>query len=161
MVDSWTRSSSSGYTRHYEFAAKEVKNAQPPDRPKWRRAGAGALQRGQVKRRRLKTRPRTNLNGGDLVRSTFLVLTFTFTLTFMATLVLALGFAFLAPFGGSIFTFLGCNGEKRRILSVGGGLPFGAFGWAFARAYCGQRRRFAFYRSLLKPGIDCARRGSR
>ena len=40
----------------------------------------------EKQRRRLKTRPRTNLNGGDLVRSTFLVLTFTFTLAFMATL---------------------------------------------------------------------------
>ena len=117
------------------------------------------LQRGQVKRRRLKIRPRSNLNGGDLVRSTFLVLIFTFTS--VATLVLALGFAFLALFGDSIFTFLGCKGEKRRILSVGGGLPFEAFGWTFARAYYGQRRRFAFHRFLLKPDIDCARKESR
>ena len=96
-----------------------------------------------------------------LVRSTFLVLTFTFTLAFMATLVLALILAFLSPFGGSIFTFLGCNGEKRSILNLGGGILFGAFGWAFARAHCGLRRRFAFHWSLLKAGIYCARRGSR
>ena len=44
----------------------------------------------------MKIRPRTNLNGGDLVWSTFLVLTFTFTLAFMATLALIL--AFLSPF---------------------------------------------------------------
>ena len=109
----------------------------------------------------MKTRPRTNLNGGNLVRSTFLVLTFTFTLTFLATFVLALIFAFLSPFGGSIFAFLGCNDEKRSILSLGGGIPFGAFGWTFARAYYGLRRRFAFDWSLLKAGIDCARKGSR
>ena len=35
----------------------------------------------------------------------------------MATLVLALILAFLSPFGGSIFAFLGCNGEKRSLLS--------------------------------------------
>jgi len=77
----------------------------------------------------LKTHPRTNLNGGDLVRSTFPIITFPFTLAFMATLVLALILAFLAPFGDSIFTFLWCNGEKKSILSWGGGIPFGAFGW--------------------------------
>ena len=144
-------------------SAKEVKtkNTQPPDCPKWQQAGAEALQRDQVKRRRLKIRPRTNLNGSDLIRSTFLVLTFTFTLISMATLVLVLGFGFLAPFSGSIFTFLEYNGEKRRILNVSGSLLFEAFGWTFARVYCGQRRRFAFYRFLLKPGIDCARRESR
>ena len=32
-------------------------------------------------------RPRTNLNGGDLVQSTFVVLTFAFALAFMATFV--------------------------------------------------------------------------
>ena len=81
----------------------------------------------EKQRRRLKTRPRTNLNGGDLVRSTFLVLTFTFTLAFMATLVLAFILAFLSPFGGSIFTLLWCNGEKRSILSQGGGIPLWSF----------------------------------
>ena len=39
---------------------------------------------------KMKIHPRTNLNGGDLVRSTFLVITFPFNLAFMATLVLAL-----------------------------------------------------------------------
>ena len=43
-------------------------------------------------------------------------------------------------------------------MSQGGGITFGAFGWAFARADSGLRRRFA---SLLKAGIYCARRGSR
>ena len=47
---------------------------------------------------------RTNLNGGDLVRSTFPIITFSFTLAFMATLVLALVLAFVATFGGRIFT---------------------------------------------------------
>ena len=54
------------------------------------------------------------------MRSTFLVLTFPFALAFMATLVLALILAFVAPFGGRIFTFLGYNGEKRGIRSWGG-----------------------------------------
>ena len=48
----------------------------------------------------MEERPRTNLNGGDLVQSTFLVLTFAFALAFMATFVLAFIFAFLSPFGG-------------------------------------------------------------
>ena len=68
----------------------------------------------------VKHRPRTNLNGGDLVQSTFLVLTFAFALAFMATFVLALILAFLSPFGGKIHTFFGCNGEKRSILGQGG-----------------------------------------
>ena len=46
-------------------------------------------------------------------------------------------------------------------MSQGGGITFGAFGWAFARADSGLRRRFAFHWSLLKAGIYCARRGSR
>ena len=78
---------------------KTKDNAQPPDRPKWRRAGARACQKCRI-RRRLKTHPRTNLNGGDLVRSTFLVITFPFNLAFMATLVLALILAFVAPLWG-------------------------------------------------------------
>ena len=71
-------------------------------------------------------------------------MTFPFTLAFMATLVLALILAFLATFGSSIFTFLWCNGEKRSVLSWGGGIPFGAFGWALACAHIDLRRRFAF-----------------
>ena len=55
------------------------------------RTGLSAGERGQEQvreakkqRKRLEIRPRTNLSGGDLVRSTFLVLTFAFALTFMA-----------------------------------------------------------------------------
>ena len=119
------------------------------------------LKKQRSKRRRLKIRPRTNLKGGDLVRSTFLVLTFAFALAFMATFVLALILAFLSPFGGSVLTFLLGNGEKGRILSQSGVIPFGAFGWAFARAHSDLRRRFTFHRSWLKAGVYCARRGSR
>ena len=115
----------------------------------------------EKQRRGLKIRPRTNLNGGDLVRSTFLVLIFTFTLAFMATLVLAFILAFLSLFGGSIFTLLWCNGEKRSIWSQSGSVPFEACGWTFARAHSGLRRRFAFHWFLLKAGIYCARRESR
>ena len=61
-------------------------------------------------RRRLTIRPRTNLNGGDLVRSIFLVLTF--TLAFLATLVLAFIFALFAPFRGSFLTFWGATVKK-------------------------------------------------
>ena len=78
------------------------------------------LEKQRSKRGRLKIRPRTNLNGGDLVRSTFLVLTFAFALAFMVTFVLALILAFLSPFGGRVLTFLLGNGEKRRILSQSG-----------------------------------------
>ena len=59
-----------------------------------RQAGARACQKSRI-RRRLKIHPRTNLNGGDLVRSTFQSLLFPFTLAFMATLVLALILAFV------------------------------------------------------------------
>ena len=58
------------------------------------------LEKQRGTRRKLKICPRTNLNGGDLVRSTFLVLTFAFALAFMATFVLALVLAFLSPIGG-------------------------------------------------------------
>ena len=119
------------------------------------------LEKQRSKGRRWKIRPRTNLNGGDLVRSTFLVLTFAFALAFMATFVLALILAFLSPFGESVLTFLLGNGEKGRILSQSGVIPFGAFGWAFARAHSDLRRRFTFHRSGLKAGVYCARRGSR
>ena len=128
--------------------------AQPPDRPKWRRAGARGCQKCRI-RKGLETHPRTNLNGGDLVRSTFPIITFPFTLAFMATLVLALILAFVAPFQGRIFTFLGCNGEKRSILSWGGGNTFGAFGWALACAQIALKRRLAF------ASIYCKRRNSR
>ena len=100
-------------------------------------------------------------HGGDLVRSTFSILTFPLTLAFMATLVLALILAFVASFGGSIFTFLWCNGEKRSILSRGGGIPLGAFEWALASAHIDLRRRFAFPCSLLGASIYCKRRDSR
>ena len=113
----------------------------------------------------IEERPRTNLNGGDLVQSTFVVLTFAFALAFMTifvlTFVLAFVLAFLSPFGGKVLTCLRCNSEKRGILDRGGVIPFGAFGWAFARAHCDLRRGFAFHWSLLKAAIDCARRGSR
>ena len=80
------------------------------------------------------------VNGGDLGRSTFLVLTFAFALAFVATFVLAL-----------ILVFLLGNGEKTRILSQSGVIPFGAFGWAFARAHCDLRRRFTFHGPGSKP----------
>ena len=86
-------------------------------------AASGGKSVPEKQRRRLKTHPRTNLNGGDLVRSTFLVLTFTFSLAFMATLVLAFILGFLSPFGGSIFALLWRNGQKRSILSQGEASP--------------------------------------
>ena len=77
----------------------------------------------------------------DLVRSTFPIITFPFTLAFMATLVLALILAFLAPFGGRIFTFLWCNGEKRSYLVC---------------AHSDLRKKVS--RSLVPASIDLARR---
>ena len=62
---------------------------------------------------------------------------------------------------GEHLYLLGCNGEKRSLLSQGGGITFSDFGWAFARADSGLMRRFTFHWSLLKAGIYCARRGSR
>ena len=62
--------------------------------------GEGGQEHAKEAKEKLEARPRTNLNGGELVGSTFLVLTFTFTLAFVATLVLAFSLAFLAPFWG-------------------------------------------------------------
>ena len=84
-------------TRHRCKGGTKV-NAHLPDRPKWRRAGAGMPKMQDKEKigrgRKLKTHPRTNLNGGDLVRSTFPVLTLRFTLAFVATLALTLILAF-------------------------------------------------------------------
>ena len=95
-----------------------------------------------------KTRHRTNLNGGYLVRSTFLVLTFALTLAFMDAFVLTLVRTFFASFGGGIFTLLGRDGEKGRILLRERGISFGAFGWTLACAQSGLIRRVAFHWSL-------------
>ena len=61
----------------------------------------------------MEDRPRTSLNGGDLVRSTFIILTFARALAFVASFILVFVFAFLSLFGSEIFAFLFCNGEKR------------------------------------------------
>ena len=84
------------------------------DWPKWRRAGCSALRNGEED---VDDRPRTSLNGGELVRSTFVVLTFARALAFVASFILVFVFAFLSPFGSEIFAFLFCNGEKRGIWS--------------------------------------------
>ena len=112
---------------------KEKIEDPPQDQPKWWRSGA------------------VNLSGP----------TFPFALAFMATLVLALILAFVAPFEGRIFTFLGYNGEKRGIRSWGGGNPFGAFGWALACAHIDLQRRFAFHWSMLWDSKYGTRRKSR
>ena len=85
-----------------------------PDRPKWRRAGCSALRNGEED---VEDQPRTSLNGGELVRSTFVVLTFARALAFVASFILVFVFASLSPFGSEIFAFLFCNGEKRGIWS--------------------------------------------
>ena len=61
---------------------------------------------------------RTNLNGGELVRSTFVVLTLARALAFVTSFILVFVFAFLSPFGSEIFAFLLCNGEKRYLEPV-------------------------------------------
>ena len=68
-------------------------NAQIPDRPQWRRAGARAFSTKEEERGH-KTHSRTNLNGGDLERSPLLVLAFAFDFAFVSTFVLALILAF-------------------------------------------------------------------
>ena len=73
-------------------------------------AASGGQERDrQAKRQKeeVKGRPRTNLNGGKLDQSTFLVLTFAFALVFISTFVLALILAFLSPFRGKVVTLLG------------------------------------------------------
>ena len=142
MVESWTRGLSSlieGSQMCHECDIREQRIVLSP------RTGSRAGQTSKEAEEEIEERPRTNLNGGDLVQSTFVVLTFAFALAFMATFVLALVLAFLSPFGGKILTCLRCNGEKRSILGRGGVIPFGAFGWAFARAHCDLRKGFAFH----------------
>ena len=103
MVESWTRAgppeNKNGQTdgcwhkireQRIELSPRTVLNGGERGREQGREA--------KKQRRRLTIRPRTNLNGGDLVRSTFLVFTFTFTLAFLATLVLAFIFKHPCPF---------------------------------------------------------------
>ena len=101
------------------------------------------LKKQRSKRRRLKIRPRTNLNGGDLVRSTFLVLTFAFALAFMATFVLAscscLSFPLWAPPLGAVFLPFCWATVKKEDLEPEWSHPLGAFGWVFARAHSDLR----------------------
>ena len=94
MVESWTR----GY--QVTTLKEEERWCTPPDRPKWRRAGCSALRNGEED---VEDRPRTSLNGGELVRSTFIVLTFARVFAFVASFILVFVFAFLSPFGSEIF----------------------------------------------------------
>ena len=74
---------------------------------------ASGVQCLKKRRKDVEDQLRTSLNGGKLVRSTFIVLTFARALTFVAFFILVFVFAFLSPFGSEIFAFLFCNGEKR------------------------------------------------
>ena len=112
MVESWTRSHSSKQRKNprpthrvVSWGGKSITtfktiegritkcNAQIPDRPQWRRAGARAFSTKEEERGH-KTHSRTNLNGGDLERSPLLVLAFAFDFAFVSTFVLALILAF-------------------------------------------------------------------
>ena len=57
--------------------------------PKWRRAGCSVLRNGEED---VEDRPRTSINGGELVRSTFVVLTFARALAFVASFILVFVF---------------------------------------------------------------------
>ena len=97
MVESWTKS-------HQETIIKRgEKMVHSPDRSKWRQAGCSALRNGEED---VKDQPRTSLNGGKLVRSTFVVLIFACALAFVASFILVFVFAFLSPFGSEIFAFV-------------------------------------------------------
>ena len=135
-------------------------SAQPSDRPKWRRAVARACQRGKEAKEKIEDpsqdQPKWWRSG-----SVNLFGPYPYLYPCLYGHPCPCPYSCLSfPLWG-IFTFLGCNSEKRSILSQGGGITFGAFGWAFARADSSLRRRFTFHWSLLKAGIYCARRGSR
>ena len=53
----------------------------------------------------MEDQPRTSLNGGELVRSTFVVLTFVRALAFVASFILVFVFAFLSLFGSKTLPF--------------------------------------------------------
>ena len=127
----------------------------PSDRPKWRRAGCSALRNGEEG---VKDQLRTSLNGGKLVRSTFVVLTFARALAFVASFILVFVFAFLSPFGSEIFAFLFCNGEKRGIWSQCWITSCETFGRVFASAHGDLWRRVTFHRSSRKAGVNCVQR---
>ena len=73
----------------------------------------------------MKDRPRTNLNGSELVRSTFVVLTLARALAFVTSFILVFVFAFLSPFGSEILPFCcatvkkGVSGASAEPLPVG------------------------------------------
>ena len=111
MVESWTRGLSSLKGNSQLCCERAEDSAPPPDRPKWRRAGSRAGQTNKETKEKVEDRPRTYLNGGELVQSTFLTLTFAFALGFMATFALPLILAFLFV-RDKILTFWGATVKK-------------------------------------------------
>ena len=70
----------------------------------------------------MKDQLRTSLNGGELVRSTFMVPIFARALAFAASFILVFVFAFLSPFR-SIFAFCFATVKKECLKPVLNHLP--------------------------------------
>ena len=80
----------------------------------------------------MEDRPRTSLNGGELVRSTFVVLTFARALAFVASFILVFVFAFFPPLGAKSLPFCfatvkkgvsGASAEEPPVGPLAGPLP--------------------------------------
>ena len=121
-MESWTRGLSSLKENSQLCCESEIREQRIVLRL---RTGLNGGERGQEQGRQAKKQeeevedgPRTNLNGGELVQSTFLVLTFAFALAFMATFVLSLILAFLSPFRRKILAFFGVQRWKKGCLGL-------------------------------------------
>ena len=103
-------------------------------RPKWRRAGSRAGQRSKEAKEEIddpsQDQPKRRRSGTVNLFGLYLYL---YSCLFGHPCP-CLHFCPFCPLGGSILTFLGCNREKRSIMNLGRGIPFGSFGRAFARA---------------------------
>ena len=109
-VKSWTRGLSS--LKESSQQCNECAEDSTPPRTGLNGAGSRAGQTSKEAKGGGGRSSRTNLNGGELVQSTFLVLTFAFALAFMATFVLALILAFLSPLGAKSLPFWGATVKK-------------------------------------------------
>ena len=107
----------------------------------------------------IEERPRTNLNGGDLVQSTFVVLTFALPLwaPLCLPLSLPLFLSFCPSLGAKSFPVCGATVKK--------GVSWAGVESSALEPLAGPlpvpMRGFACHWSSLKASIDCARRGSR
>ena len=94
---------------------KEKRWCTPSNRPKWRRARCSVLRNGEED---VEDRPRTSLNGGELVRSTFVVLPLPVPLPLWPPLSLSLFLPFFPPLGAKSLPFCFATVKKEYLEPV-------------------------------------------